>query len=122
MNTRTGGTKVKGGFYWDKAEWEMTVVPAEGGTLPGGSDRRYLRVPVVALLLLGPIMGALFVVFLPVIGVYLLAKNLYRIASETTARAFHSMSGQRVVIEKGPAAGIRAGKFPAEDDDGADDR
>lgn len=122
MNTTTGGTKVRGGFYWDKAEWEMTVVPAEGGMLPGGSERRYLRVPVVALLLLGPIMGGLFVGFLPFIGVYLLVKNIYRIASEATARAFHSMSGHRVAIAKGPAAAIRAGKFPTENDDEADHR
>lgn len=87
MNTMTGGTKVKGGFYWNGTDWDMTVIPAEGGVLPGGAERRFFRVPVPALLLLGPVMGGLYVVSLPVIGVYLLGKNLYRIAAEVVTRA-----------------------------------
>ena len=89
MRTRRGNEKVRGGFWWDRAEWEMTVIPAEGGTLPGGADRRFVRVPIFALLLLGPIMGALFVIFLPAVGVGLLLKNLYTLAAEKTAAAFH---------------------------------
>ncbi len=115
MNT-TMNKKVKGGFYWDKAEWEMTVVPAEGGTLPGDA-KRFVRVPAFALLLLGPVMGALFVVFLPAIGIWLLGKNLYRVAGETLARAFHLGAGSKAVVANGPEAAIRAGKFPTSRDD-----
>jgi len=37
-----------------------------------------MRVPAVALLLLGPVMGFLFVIFLPLIGFALVARELSR--------------------------------------------
>jgi hypothetical protein len=69
----TGGTKVNYGFYWSAKAWDMAMVPAEGGLLPGGSDRRYTRIPTVLFLLMAPLMGALYVVFLPVAGFALVA-------------------------------------------------
>jgi hypothetical protein len=65
---REGGMAVKSGFYWDLGQWEMVTVPKQGGALPGGPERRFLQVPVLALLLVGPLMGALYVFFLPFIG------------------------------------------------------
>ena len=64
----TGGTKVNYGFYWSAKAWDMAMVPAEGGLLPGGSDRHYTRIPTFLFLLMAPIMGALYVVFLPFAG------------------------------------------------------
>ena len=89
MRNIGGATKVKGGFYWDRKDWEMAVIPADGGTLPGDATHRFLKVPVLALLVLGPIMGALFVVFLPVVGIYLLARNLFTLATRALGRAAH---------------------------------
>ena len=31
-----GGTKVNFGFYWSAKAWDMAMIPAEGGLLPGG--------------------------------------------------------------------------------------
>ena len=67
-----GGNRVKGGLYWGLAEWHILPIPKEGGVLPGEPETRYLRVPLVMMLILGPMMGALLVVFLPVIGFGLL--------------------------------------------------
>jgi hypothetical protein len=64
----TGGTKVNYGFYWSAKAWDMAMVPAEGGLLPGGTDRAYTRIPTFLFLLMAPIMGALYVVFLPFAG------------------------------------------------------
>jgi hypothetical protein len=64
----TGGTKVKNGFYWSMQAWDMAMVPAEGGQLPGDGARTYTRIPTVLFLLLAPMMGALYVVFLPFVG------------------------------------------------------
>ena len=64
----TGGTKVGYGFYWSAKAWDMAMIPAEGGILPSGSDRRYTRIPTFLFLLMAPIMGALYVVFLPFAG------------------------------------------------------
>jgi hypothetical protein len=68
MTKRIGGTAAKNGFYWNLGKWEMTMVPKQGGILPGGSTDRYLKVPVVGLLVLAPLMGAVYAMFLPFIG------------------------------------------------------
>jgi hypothetical protein len=63
-----GGTAVKHGFYWSMQAWDMAMIPAEGGTLPGSTDRHYSHIPTFLFLLMAPFMGALYVVFLPFIG------------------------------------------------------
>jgi hypothetical protein len=68
MTKRIGGTAAKNGFYWNLGKWEMTMVPKQGGILPGGASERYLKVPVVALLVVAPLMGAAYAMFLPFIG------------------------------------------------------
>jgi hypothetical protein len=68
MTKRIGGTAARNGFYWNLGKWEMTMVPKQGGILPGGAAERYLKVPVVALLVLAPLMGAAYAMFLPFIG------------------------------------------------------
>ena len=73
-----GGTKVNYGFYWSAKAWDMAMVPAEGGLLPGGSDRHYTRIPTVLFLLMAPMMGALYVVFLPFAGFALVAGHALR--------------------------------------------
>lgn len=78
MTRHTGGNDVKSGFYWNLAKWELTTIPREGGPLPGGGDDRYLRVPVVAMLLLAPVMGGLYVVFLPFVGFAMVLSYLSR--------------------------------------------
>jgi hypothetical protein len=72
MTKRIGGTAAKSGFYWNLGKWEMTMVPKQGGILPGSASERYLKVPVVALLVLAPMMGAVYAMFLPFIGFALL--------------------------------------------------
>ena len=68
MTRHHGGTKVPGGYYWSPRQWTLTPVPDEGGVLPGGAGDRYLRISWVTALLLAPVLGGLFVVFLPFLG------------------------------------------------------
>jgi len=81
-----GGTKVNYGFYWSAKAWDMAMVPAEGGLLPGGSDRRYSRIPTFLFLLMAPFMGALYVVFLPFVGFAMVAgyaaRGIKRLATD----------------------------------------
>lgn len=86
MARYTGGNEVKAGIYWNPRDWEMTVLQGKGGTLPGGPEARWMRVPLFAMLLLGPIMGAAFVIFLPFIGVAMLVYYGSRKAAEATGR------------------------------------
>ena len=72
----TGGEHVKAGFYWNLREWAAHIVPREGGPLPGAEEARYLRVPLPVLLLVAPLMGAAYAMFLPFIAFAMVAMYL----------------------------------------------
>ena len=71
MLRHQGGDKVKAGFYFNMASWEVSTMSGQGGVLAGAGDSAYLRVPVPALLVFAPLMGACFAMFLPFIGIAL---------------------------------------------------
>ena len=83
-----GGTKANYGFYWSVQAWDMAMIPAQGGLLPGGSDRSYMRIPTVLFLLMAPMMGALYVVFLPFAGFALLFGHLGKAIKTLATDAF----------------------------------
>jgi hypothetical protein len=68
MTTTTGGMQVRSGYYWNMGKWEVTPVARDGEKLPGGRADKFLRIPLIAVFAIVPIMGGLFVVFLPFIG------------------------------------------------------
>lgn len=72
MTKHTGGDNVKPGVYWNIGKWEATLVRAGGGMLPGSATDRYMRLPLLALVVLAPTMGAVFAMFLPAIGAVML--------------------------------------------------
>lgn len=86
MARKVGGTMVKAGFYWNPKEWEIVTIEGPGGILPGMPEDRYFRIPVLAMLLLAPVMGGLFVVFLPLIGFALVLQHLGRLSVAATRR------------------------------------
>lgn len=73
--TNTHNTQAAFGLYWSMKAWDLVMIPAEGGRLPGPG---YVRVPTVLFLCLAPIMGALYVMFLPVAGLVLMAGHVMR--------------------------------------------
>jgi hypothetical protein len=94
-NTTNGGSKVPAGFYFNRNNWEIvTVSGKKGGLLPGDATD-YLKVPAVAMLAGAPVLGAAFVVFLPVIGFALLATAAWKKAFRPvgTPKAAHVRSG-----------------------------
>jgi len=68
MARYTGGSRVPGGYYLNARRWSITPVNDAGGSLPGTSAERYEQISWVTALLLAPVLGGLFVVFLPFIG------------------------------------------------------
>ena len=93
-----GGAKVQSGFYFNKANWEIvTVSGKKGGVLPGDAKAGFLRIPAVAMLAGAPVLGAAFVVFLPVIGFALLAsatfKKAFRHAGTPAQKEAHVRHG-----------------------------
>jgi hypothetical protein len=73
-----GGANVKGGFYWHTAGHEFVTVDGKHGPLPGDPTQKYIKVPTLAFIPLALVMGALFVILLPVIGFAMLPILLVR--------------------------------------------
>ena len=78
------GTSVKKGYYFAARTWSLTPVAQDGQVLPGGAAERYLRVPLLATVLLAPLMGALFVICLPFLSVYVAARALVAALTRAT--------------------------------------
>ena len=72
MRTYRGPEKAEVGLYFNAREWAFTSMP-EAGPLPGAETDCYRRVPVLALLIVGPILGLVYAVFLPFIGIAMVA-------------------------------------------------
>jgi hypothetical protein len=68
MAKYTGGNMVKGGYYWNPRNWEVEVVPPEGGRLKGAENASYVKLPFPLLFVVVPLLGGLFLIFLPLIG------------------------------------------------------
>ena len=78
MRQIEGNTRVKAGFYWNRADWDIVTISGPGGILPGDKATRYVRVPLLAMLVLPPLMGGLYVLFLPFLGFAMLFSHLGR--------------------------------------------
>ena len=71
MTMIEAGTRVARGYYFSGQSWTLRPMHRDGDPLPGRPGERYLRVPLPLAFALAPLMGAAFLVFLPVIGFYL---------------------------------------------------
>ena len=78
---RNGGDVVPAGFYGNAKEWEAQIVPPPGCALKGTSSLHYARLPLLALLVLAPLMGAVYAFFLPFIGFAMLVVYLFKRAT-----------------------------------------
>ncbi|MCL4370063.1 MAG: hypothetical protein M1380_04055 [Chloroflexi bacterium] len=76
ITKHVGGEVVKGGIYWSMSAGEFVSVPREGGRLAGSMQDSYLRAPLPVVLVVGPIMGLAFAIFLPLSGLLVLVPFL----------------------------------------------
>lgn len=137
MTRYPGRERVEPGIYFS-FEHLSFVSMDETGQLPGGPETAYRRVPAVALLVVGPLVGLAYVIFLPLISFVMLGAavasavaGLARDAARATvrvlqpawqpARAFLSRR-EAEDEETPPATGPEpAGPEPAALDDPAPD-
>ncbi len=98
MARHTGGMKVAGGYYWSPKSWEIEVVPPEGGRLKGAPDASYVKVAFPLLFVLVPVLGGLFIVFLPFIGFALFA---YAVVKKVTGGAKQAAAELASTIQPG---------------------
>ncbi|MGE5362324.1 MAG: hypothetical protein ACM3NQ_25185 [Bacteroidales bacterium] len=109
MAKHIGGTAVKAGFYWNLRKWEMVTLSGIGGTLPGTSEDRYLKVPILGFLVIAPLMGGLYAFFLPFIGFAMVFAFLGRKLG-TAGRAAVARVGGLVSPDWAPGEAYLAGK------------
>jgi hypothetical protein len=68
MLTYKGGSKVGAGTYWDLSSGERIDVSAEA-VLSGDGRTTFYRIPSGVMLLVGPVIGLIYVLMLPFIGI-----------------------------------------------------
>ena len=74
-NTMKGGSTVSSGYYLNLSRWAIQPVAKDGERLPEG-EGEWMKVPTAAAILLTPVLGATFLMFLPLIGFALLLQAL----------------------------------------------
>lgn len=60
-----GGQFAPDGIYLKKRAWDFTQIPEGGDRLPDEEDVTYYRVPLPVVMVLGPVAGLAFILFLP---------------------------------------------------------
>lgn len=83
---------VKRGYYLNPVTLALTLVERDGGRLPNEPGRWY-AIPALAALALTPFLGALFLMFLPVIGFVLTGEA----AARNVAALFTGTAGELAV-------------------------
>ena len=87
-----GGNKVAAGTYWNMANCNRVNMEQEG-VLPGSEQTRYIKAPVVVMLMAAPVIGLVFAVFLPFIGIVMTLSLISRkLVDGVTSAAAGSMS------------------------------
>jgi hypothetical protein len=66
--TYESGSAVLSGYYFNPAGWHVEPIANDGDRLPATLSGSWMRVPTAAALLLVPMLGAGFLIFLPLIG------------------------------------------------------
>lgn len=62
-----GGQAVKEGIYLSRFTWKFESIGREGGILPGDKATHYVRVPLPAVMVVGPLTGLAYIIVLPTV-------------------------------------------------------
>jgi hypothetical protein len=80
-----GASPVPAGYYLNVRRWAVEPVARDGDRLPL-EEGEWRRIPMVAALLLVPILGVTFLMFMPVAGFVVLGKHLWDLARKPFTR------------------------------------
>jgi hypothetical protein len=105
MLTYKGGNRVGKGTYWDLSKGQRIDV-AEEAILSGDSSSTYYRIPAGVLLLAGPVVGLLYVILLPFIGI----TTIVMLALQKVAGGTLSLIGKSLSFGWRPKEAYLSGK------------
>ena len=112
MLTTKGGHKVGKGTYWDLRKGHRIDISHEG-VLPGDETATYFRMSSGVMLLFGPIVGLLYAILMPVIGIATVAAlavrkvlgGLYNLVAKSISFGWQPMSAYLAGKKKKKEAG-----------------
>ena len=84
MTKLNAGTPVKRGYYFSMKNWSVNPVEKDGTILQGEAGEKFIPVPLPVAVMLAPVIGAVFLMFMPFIGFYLVGQR----ALQPVARMF----------------------------------
>ena len=87
MTTYNGNANVAPGLYFNARELRFASMD-DGGTLPGDATDTWRAVHPLVLFLVGPFVGLVYAIFLPLIGFVMIASLLVRKAAEAVGHLF----------------------------------
>ncbi len=100
-----GGARVERGTYWDLSKGQRIDVANEA-TLIGDGSSTYLRISDGAMLLAGPVIGLLYVVLLPFIGI----ATVTAVAARKAFAGIFNLIGKSLSFGWRPSTAYLAGK------------
>jgi len=105
MLSYKAGNRVGKGTYWDMANGQRIDVDQEA-ILSGGASTTYLRVPTGIMLIAGPVLGLLYVICLPFIGI----ATICSLAAGKVVNGMLGMIGKSLSFGWHPTEAYLAGK------------
>ena len=105
MLTYKGGNRVSRGTYWNLRKG-LRVDVAEEDILPGDAASTFLRMPVAVMLLSGPVIGLLYAILLPIIGIATVAA----FAGRSIARGTYNLFAKSISFGWQPKNAYLSGK------------
>ncbi len=105
MFTYKGGNKVERGTYWELSSGRRIDVTDEA-SLSGDNSSTYLRISAGIMLLAGPIIGLLYVVLLPFIGI----ATVTAVAAQKVVGGAFNLIGKSLSFGWRPRTAYLAGK------------
>lgn len=119
MFQHRGGTVVGKGTYWDFTSGEREILECEG-TLPGDERTKYLKASSIVVVLMGPVIGLLYVLLLPFIGLAMIltlvtgqiSGVLYDVFGRTAAFGWRPV--EAYLLSRKNKKKAKAGKQPEE--------
>jgi hypothetical protein len=121
MKTIHGGSAVQSGYYLSRSTWEIVPVRHDGERLPGAAADHFVSLPLAAVFAVMPVLGGLMVVFLPFIGLALVAKQLAKPLAGLFSRSAQDLAAT-VTPGWAPGAAHFTGQSPEGGREGANDR
>jgi hypothetical protein len=112
MLTYKGGNKVEKGTYWELSSGQRIDV-ADESILSGDNSSTYLRMSAGFMLLAGPVIGLVYVVLLPFIGIATVAS----VAARKIVGGVFNLIGKSLSFGWRPRTAYLAGKKKTEKKD-----